>query len=415
MQKHQNTAQVEFVRLGDYVRVKGRIGWKGLKKSEYTPDGPYMISGNNLLNRKIQWENCLHISKFRYEESPEIQLEVNDIIMTKDGTIGRLGLIEDLPGPATINSTIALIREISGHFLPEFLYYYFQGPHFQSIIKARTSGLAVPHIFQRDIKELEVPKLPKPEQRQIASMLSRVDDLIQKTDEIIEQTQRLKKGLMQRLLTEGIAHKEFRRTEIGNIPSEWKLEKLGSTLELCQYGLSIPMTEKGRYPIIRMNEISDGYIIPNIAKFVNIDNATFNKFKLEKGDVLVNRTNSYELVGRTGIFTLSGDYVFASYIIRLRPKREVVEPLFLSLYLIFATDRLRRIATRAVHQANINATNLKEFLIPIPGIEEQKKIVDIISSIENEGKLTQQYKRLLEKLKKGLLQKLLTGKIRVKV
>jgi type I restriction enzyme, S subunit len=104
------TSNLEYLRLGDHVEVKGRIGWKGLKKEEYTNEGPFMISGNNLLNREIRWEDCFHINEFRYQESPEIQLQLNDIIMTKDGTIGRLGFIEDLPGPATINSTIVLIR-----------------------------------------------------------------------------------------------------------------------------------------------------------------------------------------------------------------------------------------------------------------------------------------------------------------
>jgi len=238
---------------------------------------------------------------------------------------------------------------------------------------------------------------------------------IQRTDMVIAKTERLKKGLMQTLLTKGIGHKEFKDTEIGKIPKTWQTVKLGEALELCQYGLSIPMKDYGRYPIIRMDEIIDGYVIPQITKYVDLDDETFRSFKLEKGDILFNRTNAYELVGRTGIFLLDGDYVFASYLIRLRPKHEIFDPHFLTYYLIFSQDRLRQLATKAVHQANINATNLKKFTIPKPPLEEQQKIASIIFSVDQKLEFERKEKIRLEMIKQGLMDLLLTGKIRVKV
>jgi type I restriction enzyme, S subunit len=159
----------EYVKLKHHVEIKGRIGWRGLKKEEYTKAGPFMISGNNLIDGKIMWDSSIHISQFRFEESPEIELKLNDIVMIKDGiSIGRLGFIDYLPGSSTISSTLVLIREVSGIFYPKFLYYYFQGPFIQQVIKEKVSGLAIPHIFQHDIKELKVPKLPGDEQHKIA-------------------------------------------------------------------------------------------------------------------------------------------------------------------------------------------------------------------------------------------------------
>ena len=294
-----------------------------------------------------------------------------------------------------------------------FLYYILKKP--LKLIEAQIGQTTVKHLLDRDIRRIRIPLPPLPEQRAIAHVLSTVDEAIQKTNEIIEKTKRLKKGLMQELLTKGIGHKKFKDTEIGRIPKEWKVMKLADVLELCQYGLSIKMGDKGKYPIIRMDEIENGYVIPQIAKRVDLDEKTFRAFKLEKGDILFNRTNSYERVGRTGIFLLDGNYVFASYLIRLRVKRNIVDPHFLTFYMIFSHDRLRQLATKAVHQANINATNLKKFKIPLPPLDEQQKIAEILLIVDKRLEVERKRKERLERIKKSLMDLLLTGKIRVKV
>ena len=265
---------------------------------------------------------------------------------------------------------------------------------------------------------LENFKLPFPtfnEQKCIAEVLGVVDSVIAKTDEVIAKTERLKKGLMQTLLTRGIGHKEFKETEIGKIPKTWKVVKLREVLELCQYGLSVKFGEAGKYRILKMDDIVDGVVIPDNAKFVDLDEKTFENFRLEKGDILFNRTNSYELVGRTGIFLLDGDYVFASYLIRLRPKKEIVNSRFLTYYMIFSNNRLRQLATRAVHQANINATNLQSFTIPVPPLSEQEQIAEILAMLDKKLEFERAEKVRLERIKQSLMDLLLTGKIRVKV
>jgi type I restriction enzyme S subunit len=136
---------------------------------------------------------------------------------------------------------------------------------------------------------------------------------------------------------------------------------------------------------------------------------------LDKGDILFNRTNSYELVGRTGIFLLNGNYVFASYLIRLKPKHGIVHSHFLTFYLIFTNDRVRQLATRAVHQANINATNLQKFKLPLPSLPEQKKIAEILSTVDTRLELLRKKREKLERVKKGLMNDLLTGRKRVKM
>jgi type I restriction enzyme S subunit len=220
---------------------------------------------------------------------------------------------------------------------------------------------------------------------------------------------------MQELLTKGIGHKEFKDTEIGKIPEDWEVKKLGEVITLCQYGLSSKMSQTGKYPIIKMDDIVNGNVVPDKVKYINLDKKTFENFRLEKGDILFNRTNSYELVGRTGIFLLDGEYVFASYLIRLRPKGEVADSFYLTSYLIFSNEKLRRLATRAVHQANINATTLQKVMVLIPPLPEQQKIAEILSAVDERLELLRNRKERLKRTKKGLMDDLLTGRKRVRL
>lgn len=189
------------VKLDDYACIKGRIGWRGLKASEYTETGPYLVANKHIANGRVLWDACDHLSEFRYEESPEIKLEANDIIMAKDGSIGNAAFIDHLPDKATINSTIMLIRITDSNLLPEFMFYFLQGPHFLRFKYQKTAGTSIPHIFQRDMKELRIPLLHKSEQAKIVAILSSFDEKLQINRKRRVKLERIKNGLMNDLLT----------------------------------------------------------------------------------------------------------------------------------------------------------------------------------------------------------------------
>jgi type I restriction enzyme S subunit len=274
-------------------------------------------------------------------------------------------------------------------------------------------GGQYPALNASQIAGITIPLPPLPEQQKIAEILLTVDEAIGKVDEAIGKSEKLKQGLMHRLFTKGIGHKEFKKTEIGKVPKAWEVSKLEDVLEICQYGLSLPMNDTGQYPIIKMDDIDNGRVVSHKVKYVNLDDPTFRAFKLEKGDILFNRTNSYELVGRTVIFLLDGKYVFASYLIRLRVNKGMLDPHFLTFYMIYSGDRLRRMASRAVHQANINASNLKRFVVIVPPLEEQRKIVETLNAVDEKLELLSKKKGQFEKIKRALMNDLLTGKKRV--
>ena len=104
--------------------VKGRVGWKGLKSSEFLLEGfSYLVTGTDFNDAKINWKECYHIDKERYEEDPYIQLQDDDLLITKDGTIGKLAIVESLDKPACLNSGIFVVRSLEEDFTTKYLYW----------------------------------------------------------------------------------------------------------------------------------------------------------------------------------------------------------------------------------------------------------------------------------------------------
>ena len=154
-----SSAKTDCVRLGDYLYIKGRIGWKGLKKDEYLDQSKYrIINGESLTKSGVDWLKAGYISKNRYIESPEIMLKEGDILLSKDGTIGKIGYIDSLETPATVASGIFVIRNIKPEIISTtFIYYLLKSRLFKGFIAARTEGSVIPHLYQKDFMQFEFP------------------------------------------------------------------------------------------------------------------------------------------------------------------------------------------------------------------------------------------------------------------
>lgn len=173
--------------------------------------------------------------------------------------------------------------------------------------------------------------------------------------------------------------------------------------------------QEGMYPILRMNNLIDGRVDTLDLQYVDLDVVNFKKFLLNKGDVLFNRTNSHDLVGKTSLFELEDDFVFASYLIRVVPDILQLVPEYLNYYLNWDTTqrRLKMLASRGVSQSNINATKLRGFAIPSPSSLVQQKIASILSAVDEKIEKEENDKKALEELFKTLLHELMTAKLRV--
>lgn len=165
--------------LKNIAYMKGRIGWKGLKQDEFLDTGDYyLITGHDIKNDKMNWKDCYHISKERYEESPEIILEEGDLLFTKDGTIGKTLYIESLPKPASLNSHLLVIRPINNSYNSKFLQYMFKSSQFLMYVEHNKTGTTFYGMSQNSMENFKgyFPNLS--EQSKIVSYLDEHTHLI---------------------------------------------------------------------------------------------------------------------------------------------------------------------------------------------------------------------------------------------
>lgn len=186
---------------------------------------------------------------------------------------------------------------------------------------------------------------------------------------------------------------------------DWK--PLRGFLDICQYGISQAMTEEPiGHPIFRMNDIKGCFLLDDEVKYIEISDRVFQQFKLQTNDILFNRVNAEEFVGRTGIFKLQGDYVFASYLIRLRVKPNaglLADYLNIFLNTKYGKKQIRRFSRRAVNQANVNAEELQGFRIAMLPLSIQTQISQLSTDAWKQVELSRSLYRNAENL---LLEKL---------
>lgn len=264
--------------------------------------------------------------------------------------------------------------------------------------------------------------LPLPsicEQRKIALILSNVDSLIQQTQNEIEQTQKLKKGLMQKLLTKGIGHTKFQQEKWFHhkkieIPDEWQIVNVGKVVTTHKQGLytTQPYTDTG-IKLVRVNNLQNPKLSYDKMVHLELDEKTINSFKIQKNDFLIARTGN---IGNFGIMTQDIQCIFVSDIIRFTFNHDLLLNEFFGV--LFQSELIKNqllIIQQASSHIHINAETIKSLKIPLPTLSEQKKIIEIISKLDLQKMMFFNRKSKLENLKKGLMQKLLTGQIRVKV
>jgi type I restriction enzyme, S subunit len=301
-----------------------------------------------------------------------------------------------------------LVFEAKDDLLPELLPFIVQSDPFYEHALSTSAGSLSPRTKWKELATYAFALPPKDEQRSIADILWAVDKMILQYDIGIKQSDRLMRNLLTELTTKGLNHTSYKETAIGHIPASWTVAKVEEVLVMCQYGLSIPVNKEGKFPIFRMMNLKKGVVVENDMKYVDLSQDQFKAYELEQGDILFNRTNSADLVGKVGIYRLQSNHVFASYLIRLRVSRDRMLPEYLNYYLNsdLGQQRILAYATPGVSQTNINANNLKKVLVPLPPMEEQVQIIALLQQMEH----TQDYqwKHVSEgrNLKNKLLNKL---------
>lgn len=297
--------------------------------------------------------------------------------------------------------------------LPLYLLYtLFSKPVIEQCNKMMVGG-QYPALNTSQVEKIQLPLPPLAEQKKIAEILSAVDKAIEKVDKSIEKTQRLKKGLMQELLTRGIGHKEFKDTEIGRIPEEWEVARLEELAQI-KYGLGQPpeITTNGT-PMIRATNVKRGRIVLEGLIRVNPDKIPVSKEPyLSEGDIIVVRSGAY--TGDTALVTKEWVGCVAGYDLIVSPLKDKLSSIFLAYVLL--SNRIQfyfRSQRERSAQPHLNARELGNSLIVYPPLPEQKKIAEILGAVDKRLELLREKKGRLERVKRGLMEDLLSGRRRV--
>ncbi len=253
--------------------VKGRVGWKGLKASEFLIKGySYLVTGTDFKEGSIDWENCYQIDEERYLEDPYIQLRNDDLLITKDGTIGKLAIVEGLDKPACLNSGIFVVRSLKDNFSTRFLFWILSSEVFRSYNNYTSFGSTIQHLYQNVFVEFNFCVPQKQEQTTIANYLddktSTIDLLIEKKKKLIELLKEESKAIINQAVTRGIDPNVKLKPSgiewLGDIPEHWEVKKLKYLIDSVKGG-GTPSTDKkdywnGNIPWVSPKDMKVSYI-----------------------------------------------------------------------------------------------------------------------------------------------------------
>lgn len=380
------------VKLGQIAELRGRIGWKGLTAKEYTERGPLFLSVHSLnYGDYVDFRDAFHISQERYDESPEIMLQKDDILICKDGAgIGKLGIVPEVTEPTTINSSLLLIR--AGHRVePKYLYYCLLSPYFQNIVQSRLEGATTPHLYQRDITEFPVELAPLEEQKRIVAKLDKAFAALDRARALAEanlaDTEEL--GL-------SIANREILTAQS---QLDWPTRALSDVVEILDR-LRKPITKRDRkagdvpyYGATGIVDWVEGFIFDEPLVLIGEDGAKWGAGEL----------SAFEIEGRTWV---------NNHAHVLRPDRNIIRDSFL-IATLNAMDLTPWVSGMTVPK--LNQGNLKKIKVPVPTIEVQDRICMKLTKMSHGLKAIscnfEYEERGIADLRQSLLQKAFAGEL----
>lgn len=344
----------------------------------------------------------------------------NDIIFTMEAPLGNAALIPD--SERYILSQRVILLRCNDSFSPEYLHQFIMSDHFQDILDTNSTGTTAKGIQQKRLIKLPLLRPPLPEQKKIARILSSVDSKLALIDQQITTTQTLKKGLMQKLFTQGVGtqdadgrwqpHTEFQETELGRVPLGWEINSLS---EVClKIGDGIHSTPKyvdnSEFFFVNGNNLKDGsVVITESTKCVDKEEFSKHLINLDPDTILMSINGT---IGNLAIYR--GEQIILGKSAAYMSTSERMDRTY--LFYLLATPFIREyfaLELTGTTIKNLSLKSIRQAKIPLPKIIEQQEIARILSTVDRKLGHLQSQKNQTQQLKKGLMQKLLTGQIRV--
>lgn len=403
--------------LSEISLGKGQYGI-GASATEYVDGKPRYLritdigDSSNILNNDIKGLDDKNCNDYLLSEG--------DIVFARTGNTTGKSYVYDRNDGELVYAGFLIKFKINNKIADHrFIKYIIQSKRYWDWVNVMSTRSGQPGINSNEygLLKIQIPSLD--EQKKISDVLSRVDLQIEDTDKIIEKTKELKKGLMQRLLTKGIGHKEFKKSEVGEIPLEWKVIELQdlyvenirdfgsfSTTKLIEY------VESG-IPYLRSENFRGNKIVLNNISYITDEvDLLLDKSYVNKGNILFTKIGNigcaYWYNGELGERCNSN-----ATIAKISIDNEKYDPQYIVYYLVSTQCRKQYVGSIISTPPRINMGEINKLKIALPNLQEQRQIANILSSIDTQIEEYENEKIRLEELKKGLMQQLLTGKIRV--
>lgn len=420
------------VRLtGDVFYVKGRIGWRNLRRSDFCEDGPYLITGMHIRDSGlVDWDTCFHIPRHKFDESPEIQVQAGDLVITKDGTIGKVGRIDWLPGDTSLNSHLFLVRP----FRPErnssrFAFHVFNSLAFRRFIENQKTGSTLAGLGEAKFVKFDFPVPDFSEQELVSAILDTLDTTIRETEAIIAKLKAVKQGLLYDLLTRGLDDNGELRPPQSEAPHLYKPSPLGWKPEewdiLCLEDVSTLVTSGSRdwarfYSesgalFVRIGNLTRDHINLRFDSIIYVNpprNSDGQRTLLEEGDILISITADLGIIGviPNGL----GEAYINQHVALVRPNTERINPRFMGHYLAGTVSQTNiSNLNDAGAKAGLNLPTVRKLQLASPRRREQDAIANRLDELDRQIQHSTEELSKLNNLKSGLMDDLLTGRVRV--
>ncbi|MEB3795620.1 restriction endonuclease subunit S [Acinetobacter sp. IK22] len=412
--------------------VKARVGWHGLKSDDFTDEGPYLVTGSDFKGTNIDWSQCYHCDLPRYEQDPYIQLKDGDLLITKDGTIGKVALVSNLKDDekATLNSGIFVVRPLRNNFSTKFYFWLLQSKVFKEFVDFNKTGSTIVHLYQDTFVNFEYASPVLEDQIKISNFLDhetiKIDHLIEKQQQLIELLKEKRQAVISHAVTKGlnpnVPMKDSGVAWLGEVPEHWDIKKikyLGSILN----GYAFPsdgFTEEG-IKVLKISNIQTMYLDWTDLSFVNENQAKkLEQFLVKKGDLVFALTRPIISTGiKATLMDLDEKILLNQRNAILRPNGLCIQKWL--YYMILNQNFVQEFNNqidKTGQQPNISTVAIGNLEISVAPIEEQIKIVEFIAEkverIDDLIKKAESAIQLMQERRTALISAAVTGKIDVR-
>lgn len=414
------------VPLKHYLSLKGRIGWNGLKSEEFQEKSyAYLVTGQDFNSDVVNWEKCYQINKERYDEDPFIQLENGDLLVTKDGTIGKVAKVVNLDKPACLNSGIFVVKQTKGVFEQNYLYWVLVSNQLKEFVGFNSTGSTIAHLYQNVFENmpLTVPSLV--EQKTIASYLDykvgQIDASISAINTQIDDLKAYRQSIISEAVTKGLdPHAPMKDSGIewiGEIPEDWDITKLGWAYPNMGSGTT-PDSNNLQYYVedgynwLQTGDLTDGAITSTSKHLsqIAVDEKRMKFYPI--GSIVIAMYGA--TIGKVGYLEIETSTNQACCVL---PPQESMDNRFM-FYMMQSSKTTLISKSVGGGQPNISQAIIQEHRIPVPSVDEQHAIASYLdiktSKIDATIASLESQRDDLNALKQSVISEAVTGKIDVR-